>query len=183
MTSPVLFSSPISHWFVFLIRPRTFQDECLHHREVYVRLLRRNKTDYINEFKRKKKQKHSGMFLARMQSVCVWTGGCVCTSVCVCLYDEQSQICMDTVIGILSVFSCSLKRDDWPTVCPPTLTETLFVLCCFYVFTWLCSRDSRLTSLPSANYYWLSVKIHYLFKGQILLCMITLLICIPMMNS
>lgn len=30
---------------------------------------------------------------------------------CMCLYDEQSQICMDTVIGILSVFSCSLTRE------------------------------------------------------------------------
>lgn len=114
-----LFSSPISHCFVFLIlpRPETFQDECLHHREVYVRLPRRNKTDYINELLSSKIKNHSGMFLARMQSVCVcvWTGGCLCVFVwmCVCLYDEQSQICMDTVIGILSVSSCSLKRDDW----------------------------------------------------------------------
>lgn len=30
---------------------------------------------------------------------------------CMCSYDEQSQICMDTVIGILSVFSCSLMRE------------------------------------------------------------------------
>lgn len=120
MTSPVLFSSPISHWFVFLIRPRprTFQDECLHHREVYVRLLRRNKTDYINEFKSKKKNIQACSSpeckVCESVSVCERAGVCVCLyeCVCVCLYDEQSQICMDTVIGILSVFSCSLKRDD-----------------------------------------------------------------------
>lgn len=93
MTSPVLFSSPISHWFVFLIRPRprTFQDECLHHREVYVRLLRRNKTDYINEFKSKKKTfRHVPRQNAKCVSVCVcvWTGKCMCVFVrmCVCVF-------------------------------------------------------------------------------------------------
>lgn len=48
---------------------------------------------------------------ARMQSVCA--AGCL--FVWRCLYDEQSQICMDTVVGILSVFSCSSKTEsrDW----------------------------------------------------------------------
>lgn len=30
-----------------------------------------------------------------------------------CLYNEQSQICMDTVIGILPVFSCGRERNCW----------------------------------------------------------------------
>lgn len=74
-----------------------------------------------------------------------------------CLYDEQSQICMDTVVGILSVFSCSLKRggETERTGCSldGSLTHFLKYLGGFSVSTLLCSHGAQLslTPLPTSS--------------------------------
>lgn len=57
----------------------------------------------------------------------------MCLYECVCWYDEQSQICMDTVIGILSVFSCSLKRDETEQTVF-TWTDLFFSSQCLFSF-------------------------------------------------
>lgn len=75
MTTLIVFS-PASRCFVFLIPSESFQDECLHHRAVR---LPRSRLLSVN---------HSGMFLARMQSV--YARGraavCACTCECVCVF-------------------------------------------------------------------------------------------------